>query len=178
MRKQYTQEMNRRATDLLRELDLFHVPINVEAVAERLGAAVVFDDLEDDVSGFLLKENDVTTIAINQMHHPNRRRFTIAHECGHLALHASGQKDKLWVDKAYLFFRDANASSGEQLEEIQANQFAAALLMPEELVHSNIDDATTISDVDIFRLAVRFEVSEQAMTLRLISLGLVAPSLA
>ncbi|MGH9522697.1 MAG: ImmA/IrrE family metallo-endopeptidase [Terriglobales bacterium] len=156
---------------MLRELNLFDVPVNVEAVAERLGASIVYDELEDDVSGFLLKEKDVATIAINKLHHPNRQRFTLAHECGHLLLHAD-QGDRLWLDKAY-FFRNSNSSSGDQLSEIQANRFAASLLMPEELIRSHLDDVTTISDVDIFRLAVRFEVSEQAMTLRLISLGLI-----
>jgi Zn-dependent peptidase ImmA (M78 family) len=176
MRKQYAHVIDKRATELLRKLNLFDVPVNVQAVAEQLGATVVYDDLEDDVSGFLLKETNVATIAINKLHHPNRQRFTVAHECGHLFLHAD-QGDRLWVDKAY-FFRDANSSSGDQLAEIQANRFAASLLMPEELIRSNLDDATTISDVDVFRLAVRFEVSEQAMTLRLISLGLIESSAA
>jgi Zn-dependent peptidase ImmA (M78 family) len=174
MGKRHAKEMDHRATELLRKLDLFNVPVNVKLVGERLGANVVFDDLEDDVSGFLLKEKNVVTIAINKAHHPNRQRFTIAHECGHLALHATGQKDQLWVDKAYLFFRDSQSSSGDQLAEIQANQFAAALLMPESLLRANIEDAASLSDVDIFRLAVKFGVSEQAMTLRLVSLGLIA----
>jgi len=142
MRKRYAQEMDRRATDLLRKLDLFEVSVNVQAVAERLGANVVFDDLEDEVSGFLLKEKGVVTIAINKAHHPNRQRFTIAHECGHLALHATGQKDQLWVDKAYLFFRDSQSSTGDQLAEIQANQFAAGLLMPEELIRARLASRT------------------------------------
>jgi Zn-dependent peptidase ImmA (M78 family) len=174
MRKRYVQEIDGRAAELLRRLDLFNVPVNVQSVAERLGANLIFDDLDDDVSGFLLKERSVVTIAINKAHHPNRQRFTIAHECGHLALHATGHKDQLWVDKAYLFFRDAQSSSGDQLAEIQANQFAAGLLMPEALIRAHIEEAAALSDVDIFRLSVRFEVSEQAMTLRLLSLGLIA----
>lgn len=163
--------IERSASELLRKLDLFEVPVNVEKVAEKLNATVLYDDLEDEVSGFLLKEKGVATIAVNQHHYTNRQRFTLAHECGHLVLHAD-QGDRLWVDKAY-FFRDANSSTGDQLAEIQANRFAAALLMPEELIRSALEDAAIISDIDIFRLAVRFEVSEQAMTLRLISLGLI-----
>lgn len=168
--------IERCASELLRKLDLFEAPVNVEKVAEKLNATVLYDDLEDEVSGFLLKEKGVATIAVNQHHHANRQRFTLAHECGHLVLHAD-HGDRLWVDKAY-FFRDSNSSTGDQLAEIQANRFAAALLMPEELIRSILRDQTTISDVDIFRLAVRFEVSEQAMTLRLISLGLIEPSAA
>lgn len=172
MRKRYAKDIDTRATDLLRKLDLFTVPVDVQAVAERLGATVVVDDLDDDVSGFLLREKKVTTIAVNKQHHPNRQRFTVAHECGHLFLHAS-KGDGLWVDKAYapILFRDASSSSGDQLAEIQANQFAAGLLMPEELLRANV--TSQLNDLDISRLALRFRVSEQAMTLRLVSLDLL-----
>jgi Zn-dependent peptidase ImmA (M78 family) len=175
MRKPYAKAIDDRTTELLRQFNLFSVPVDVETVAERMGAKVVFDDLDDDVSGFLLREKKVATIAVNRLHHPNRRRFTIAHECGHLLLHAD-QGDRLWIDKAYtsVHFRDANSSSGDKLAEIQANQFAAGLLMPEELVRAEATDE--LSDIDIFRLALRFQVSEQAMTLRLVSLDVLEPA--
>lgn len=172
MRKRYAKDIDRRATELLQKLNLFHAPVEVEAVAKHLGAELVFDELEDDVSGFLLKEHGTSTIAVNKLHHPNRQRFTLAHECGHLFLHAD-KGDRLWLDRA-LFFRDASSSSGDQLAEIQANQFAAGLLMPEDLVLDAVGKDHTISEFDIVRLAMRFEVSERAMTFRLVSLGLIA----
>jgi len=171
MRKPYAKAIDKRVADLLRKFDLFEVPVDVQTVAKRLGADVVLDDMDDDVSGFLLREKNVATIAANKRHHPNRQRFTIAHECGHLVLHAD-QGDRLWLDKAY-FFRDGSSSSGDRLAEIQANQFAAGLLMPEVLVRASLENQSTLSDLDIFRLAIRFGVSEQAMTLRLVSLGLL-----
>jgi Zn-dependent peptidase ImmA (M78 family) len=175
MRKRYAAAIDSRATELLVKFDLFSEPVDVEMVAKKLGATIVFDNLDDDMSGFLLREKSVVTIAVNKLHHPNRQRFTIAHECGHLYLHAD-QGDRLWVDKAYtsVFFRDASSSTGDKLAEIQANQFAAGLLMPEELLHAHLTDE--LSDVDIFRLALRFQVSEQAMTLRLVSLGVLEPA--
>lgn len=172
MRKPYAIDIDSRASALLRKFDLLKAPVNVEAVAERLGATVIFDELEDDVSGFLLREKKVSTIAVNERHHPNRQRFTIAHECGHLHLHAD-RGDRLWLDKTQttIFYRDAGSSTGDQQAEIEANQFAAGLLMPEELLLEHVGDE--ISDVDIFRLALRFQVSEQAMTLRLGSLNVL-----
>ena len=163
---------DRRAAELLRKLGLHRVPVDVHSVAERLGAKVVYEDLDDDVSGFLLREGGVSTIAINQQHHSNRQRFTLAHECGHLYLHAD-RGDRLWVDKT-LFFRDANSSTGDRRAEIEANQFAAGLLMPGELVLSTFEPDHELTEADIVRLALRFEVSERAMTVRLISLGLIA----
>ena len=163
---------DRRAAELLRKLELHRVPVDVRSVAERLGAKVVYEDLDEDVSGFLLCESGASTIAINQQHHPNRQRFTLAHECGHLHLHAD-RGDRLWVDKT-LFFRDASSSTGDHRAEIEANQFAAGLLMPTELVLSAFEPDHEFTEAHIVRLALRFEVSERAMTVRLISLGLIA----
>jgi Zn-dependent peptidase ImmA (M78 family) len=171
MRKPYAKKIDARTTELLRSFDLFGVPVDVKTFAERLGATVIFDELEEDVSGLLLREKNVATIAVNQKHHPNRQRFTIAHECGHLHLHAD-QGDRLWVDRhTTIFYRNAGSSSGDQKAEIEANQFAAGLLMPEKLLLAHVTDE--MSDVDIFRLALRFQVSEQAMMLRLASLDVL-----
>lgn len=172
MRNRYAKSIDAQASDLLRKLDLYVFPVDVEAVASRLGATVVYDDLDDDVSGLLLREKNVTTIAINKTHHSNRQRFTLAHECGHLFLHA-GKGDGLWVDKAHsaVYFRDSRSSSGDKLAEIQANQFAAGLLMPEELLREQVKNE--VSDLDIYSLAMRFRVSEQAMTLRLVALDML-----
>jgi Zn-dependent peptidase ImmA (M78 family) len=173
MRNRYAKTIDQQSAELLRKMNLLSVPVDVEGVAQKLGAEVVYGDLEDDMSGFLLREKEVVKIAVNRLHHPNRQRFTIAHECGHLYLHAD-QGDRLWVDKAHftIFYRDSNSSSGDKLAEIQANQFAAGLLMPEVLLKEHLTQE--LSDVDIFRLALRFQVSEQAMTLRLVSLGMLA----
>lgn len=172
MRKQFARSIDLQSSTLLRQHALFTAPIDIEGLAKRLGARVVFDDLDDDVSGFLLREKNVSTIAVNQSQHPNRQRFTIAHECGHLVLHAN-KGDQLWVDKTFspVFYRNTDSSSGEKFHEIQANQFAAGVLMPEELLREQLKGEVT--DMDILRLALKFKVSEQAMTLRLVALDML-----
>lgn len=162
-----------RAEKLLRDCNQLKAPIDVSAVAIACNARVVFEELDDDVSGFLLRENGSVSIAINKQHPSNRQRFTLAHEIGHLILHAD-QGDRLWLDKAY-YFRDGSSSKGDQAAEVQANQFAAGLLMPEELVKAEVEHSVHISDIDVMKLAMKFEVSERAMTFRLISLGLLEP---
>jgi Zn-dependent peptidase ImmA (M78 family) len=170
--KRHMREIDGQATDLLRKVGQLSAPVDVLAIAKSLGADVVFEELEGDVSGFLLKEKGASHIAINSRHHPNRQRFTLAHECGHLFLHAK-DGDRLWIDKT-LFFRDGS-KKGDQLAEIQANQFAAGLLMPQELIRACLGEDGPVSDFDVVRLAVKFEVSERAMTVRLMSLGLLEP---
>jgi Zn-dependent peptidase ImmA (M78 family) len=169
MRKPYAKKVDSKASRLLRELNLYRAPVDVAAVAKALCAEVIYDVLDDDVSGFLLREHGVSTIGLNQRHHPNRQRFTLAHECGHLYLHAD-KGDRLWLDKT-LFFRDETSSTGDQFAEIEANQFAAGLLMPEGLISEAVEGF--IAEVDIVRLAMKFAVSERAMTVRLVSLGLI-----
>jgi Zn-dependent peptidase ImmA (M78 family) len=172
MRKPFAIRLDAKATALLRKQGLYSMPVDVSALADSLGADVVYEDLEVEVSGLLLREGDHTTIAINKKHHPNRQRFTLAHECGHLILHAN-TKEGLWVDKA-LFFRDASSRAGEDFDEVQANQFAAGILMPEEFVRQAVDDLSSLSDADVVRLAARFGVSERAMMVRLLSLELIS----
>src|SRR3954470_4270018 len=68
-------------------------------------------------------------IGINSSHPETRKRFTIAHEMGHLVLH---QLDQVHVDKQFLVkLRDDISSQAIDPHEIEANAFAAALLMPE-----------------------------------------------
>jgi Zn-dependent peptidase ImmA (M78 family) len=164
-------QFEQSAMKLLREHDALSPPIDVEALAGALGIRVTYEALDNDVSGLMLFEGGTARVAVNQSHHRNRQRFTLAHEIGHLLLHANG--DRLFVDRR--FFRNEWASKGELREEVEANAFAAALLMPRALIRRHLDFEGGITDVDVFRLATQFGVSEQAMTLRLVKLGYIQP---
>lgn len=164
-------DFERRANDLLRDHGVTEPPVDVEALAKALGISVSYERLEKDVSGLLLVENGVAKVAINDAHHLNRRRFTLAHEIGHVLLHAKGYR--VFVDRR--FFRNEWSSKGELREEIEANAFAAALLMPQSLIEQRLEADSGITDVDVFRLATRFQVSEQAMALRLVKLKYIEP---
>ena len=47
--------------------------------------------------------------------------------------------------------------------------------MPQSLIEQYLETEAGITDIDVFRLATRFEVSEQAMTLRLVKLNYIEP---
>ena len=125
--------------------------------------------MEVDHSGFLLVEGGKATIGINKRHHKNRQRFTAAHELGHYLLHAS-EGDSFFVDKSY--HRSPLSSAGTNKHEIEANRFAANLLMPKAFL---IQDASELElmDKDIYELAKNYGVSEEAMALRLAKLRLI-----
>jgi Zn-dependent peptidase ImmA (M78 family) len=128
-------------------------------------------------SGFALRDNDRRYIGVNTQTSRRRQRFTIAHELGHLLLHKGKQ---IIVDQAVLRvdLRNDLSSMGTDLEEIGANTFAAALLMPEPIVARHVDDFIR-ADGDIARedliteLARTFDVSAEAVGYRLINLGIL-----
>lgn len=151
-------------------------PVNVEAIASALGIHVRKTPTDDEVSGFLLKQGDVSLIGVNALHHPNRQRFTIAHEIGHFVL---DHFDQVHVDKAVMKLRDEASRKGIHKEEVEANRFAAELLMPREFLRQELSRGTLndlLDDRGMQQLAKRFQVSVQAMSNRLASLGYIASS--
>lgn len=166
----------REAERILREHRIRRAPVDVDKVASNY-AKVVTRPLDPEVSGVLAPAGTGWLILVNASHSERRRRFSVAHELGHLILHGYTTPH---ADRAFLF-RDARSSEGSALEEIQANQFAAELLMPRELVlkaarshkleHAPDEDSAD-EDLDklIAQMAKQFKVSRQAMTIRLSSL--------
>lgn len=158
-----------QANELLTKHAQYSAPIDVINIIESEGIKLIKDDMDGDHSGFLLVENGAATVAINSEHHPNRQRFTAAHELGHYVLHSKG-RDRFFVDKAY--FRGPSASAGTDAQEIEANRFAACLLMPANMLREYARH-NSLTDLEIYKLSTIFGVSEQAMTLRLTNLHLI-----
>jgi Zn-dependent peptidase ImmA (M78 family) len=161
-------------TNLLNEAGVMEPPVDVNAIAESRGALVVQEKNEDDFSGFLFRSSDsAPIIGVNSNHPLTRRRFTIAHELAHLLLHP---KSGVHVDEGVFQMRDARATAGTDQEEVEANRFAAELLMPQSLLEADLqalgriylDDETAVA-----MLAKKYRVSCQSMAIRLGSLGLV-----
>lgn len=111
-------------------------------------------------------------VGVNSIDSPSRQRFTIAHELGHLILHVELD---LHVDKHFpIGLRSETSAKGVDDHEIEANQFAAELLMPSEWIRREVE-LLRGTDVDraISKLAEKYEVSTEAMSIRLSALGFV-----
>lgn len=167
----------KRAEELLERFGIDSYPVDVVAIAELLGIKVVANDMDGAVSGFLRSKNGITVIGVNEKNHIKRQRFTIAHEIGHFALHLD-ESSSTFIDKSStsaVFNRDNESSKGIHDIEIQANAFAAALIMPEKLVRDSLKKYlirySSIEDI-AWKMAKDFNVSEQAMTLRLVKLSI------
>lgn len=160
-------------SQLLEKYQIENAPVPVKEIILGEGLNVVNREVEDEVSGFLIFENEQPTIGVNKRHSPNRRRYTLAHELGHFMLDHVSANDPLRIDRvSQVMFRDESSSKGKKREEIEANQFAAELLMPTSLLLSDWDDLDE-SDVEdaIDDLAKKYKVSTQAMTFRLVNLN-------
>ena len=166
------------AEKLLAQFNIRKFPVHVEDIAKRLGARIIYQpfDQRDNLSGVLLKENGKITIAVNSKDPRNRKRFTIAHECGHLVMKHKGD---MFVDQAVRLKRDGTSALAVDPFEIEANGFAAELLMPrpwvlaeygEKVKGQNVKPASLVKD-----LARAFAVSDKAMEYRLQNLGLLYP---
>ena len=163
----------RKAASLLRKYSVDSAPIPVIEIAKQEGIEINYHELEDNVSGMLIRKETSAVIAINVKHHENRKRFTIAHELGHYMLHRS--EPTVYVDDLLVHFRADRRIANYDPKESEANQFAAALLMPASFIRADLSDAAIdISDDEaVERLAAKYKVSLQAFTIRLDRLDLV-----
>ena len=89
-------------------------------------------------------------------HGRTRRRFTIAHEIGHFVLHRNKIDREVIDDRLYRSRLDSDL-------EVQANDFAAFLLMPWDLIVREMERGRDTVE----ELAQAFEVSKSAMSIRL-----------
>ena len=159
----------REAARVLRIWGKRSLPVDVLGIAKSANIQVVADDL-DEISGLLYASDGQVCIFYNESHSEERQRFTIAHELGHFFLHNRGEHA---LRAPLLMARSGVSSQGVKKEEIEANQFAAELLMPREFLLEALEDYVYIDEDDIDDLARVFKVSAQAMAIRLGRLDLI-----
>lgn len=112
-------------------------------------------------SAILTGRREIWVNASEAQEWPPRRRFTIGHELGHWVMHRTGNES--------LFCRSATVEPDENDEvsipdiEEEASVFAAALLMPPELIRRFYRDF----DGNFDRLCQAFNCSGAAMGRRL-----------
>ena len=163
-----TKTARENARQLFKEHNIKTAPVPVERIAKALGVRVQYAPLDGDLSGMAYIKDGVPIVGINSLHHPNRQRFTLAHELAHVCLHRAQLESAVHVDRGSLR-RDAVSATGEDPLEVEANAFASELLMPGELLEAALDGhiVDLEDDAMISALAKRFRVSEAAMRYRL-----------
>lgn len=141
-------------------------------VIEEAGLRIVGADLsEEDIDGAFIAvpEYEAAVALINRRKPPLRQRFTLAHEYGHFLLHRG--REAIFDDTMF------DASSPE---ERQANAFAAAFLMPRELIERIYNEhgfSRRHGQLPMYGwllMTRRLRVSAQALAWRLYNLGYIS----
>lgn len=124
-------------------------PVDVERIALGLGVRIHRRRLPSN-SGMVDSRSEPVVITVNEADALVRQRFTLAHELGHLLLHPER-----------IALRDHGFSGDAR--EVEANRFAADILMPLWM----LDEAAEAYGARVDVLASVFQVSEAAMRIRL-----------
>lgn len=163
--------IERQVEQLLAVAGVIAPPVPIEDIVRSRSIDLRFADLGQGVSGVLVRDGSAMVIGVNRKHPKARQRFTAAHELAHALLH---EGDPVHYDPGFrVNLRSELSSQGIDVEEVEANHFAASLLMPSALLMAD-PDVFMIDAEDneaLAPLAQRFGVSTLAMGLRLSKLG-------
>ncbi len=136
-----------------------------ENIESRWGV-MVFEEFMDNGSGATTRGDFGVAVLENASEPPKRRAFSLAHELFHLLT---------WGDESEPT-GGASVESAETRERL-ANAFAAALLMPREVVARKVGGLRIGQLSDLLPAAVALGVSTPALAWRSVTLGLVAREL-
>lgn len=169
-----TREYISLVANTVREVYNIATPIkDMSLVVEKIGGEIKETDEPYDFDGVIRKSGDNSfLIEISKNQSEQRKNFTIAHELGHLFLHMGyGTNEDVWKNQDVVYQR-----FGTSEQEYQANEFAAALLMPREEYANKIYACVEKGKVEIKKLeeiASAFNVSLSAVINRGRFLGIL-----
>lgn len=158
----------RSASDVLNAHWDGSIPVKIVTIAREVGIQVYKSpNLDANTSGYCHIKDGEVRIVVNQFENVNRRRFTVAHELGHIILGHLQDEPKLFRSDSFDVFDSPKFASSK---EIEANKFAAEILMPTSAVLKYYR-AQVVKNTE--SLASLFQVSTQAMYFRLKNLGVL-----
>lgn len=158
------------ARSILEEFGVSTPPVPIERIIKSRKIVLQYAPLDEDLSGMAYIKDGVGIIGVNALHHPNRQRFSAAHELAHHILHAPAISQAVHVDKGIrILFRNDVSALGTEPMEIEANAFASELLIPGNLLAVALEGGGVDleDEAAIEALARRFRVSAAAMRFRL-----------
>lgn len=138
----------RAAEQLLKRSGVKKAPVPVEEVARKSGYEVKIEDLPRGVDARLRVSGGRRVIELASGQAPVRRRFSIAHELGHITLgHRHGETE---------------------VAEQEANAFAGALLVPRAWLKRDVETYSRVLE-----FARRYEVSRDVILIAARGAGLL-----
>lgn len=148
-------------------------PIPVREIASAVNIYKITEAQLDAIEGMLITspEKSDGEILINERRPEKRKRYTIAHELGHFL---NEWHKPPTADGFRCSARDMAAEAYGKIDrtlkmEVEANQFAAELLMPSDLFHRHPRLRSFVDLNNIIELSDDFDVSREAVGRRYLS---------
>ena len=140
-------------------------PINIKTVLTKLGVLALFRPLSEGLCGLSIRSTtDDRFMLINSNNNIGRQHFTVAHELYHLYYGTNTVPNICRL-------------GGKEPEEVNADSFASALLMPEKGLIQQLPGeeyrSGKISMATLLRTERVFGVSHDALLIRLLKLHII-----
>ncbi len=163
-----TKIVELKANKILLEFNVREVPVDIENIADKLGIKISYAPSEEYSGMLIRKEDDQALMGINSSEPKTRMRFTVAHEIAHFLF---DKKNKVSID-----YRTSTKLLDKPEEEKRADLFAANVLMPKKLLTLDFEKISkeSFSQKHLIDLAKKYQVSQDAMKYRLMSLRLIS----
>lgn len=145
------------------------IPTDVDKIVQFMGGEIKDNPNPWDIEAQVTKTGNSFQILLTNDTSRRRKKFSIAHELGHIILHSGFLNPDIWkqVPEGVNFYR-----IGTGKIEYEANDFAAALLMPQDVFREEAAKCLINGYYNIEFLAQKFDVSIEAVKVRGQWLGL------
>lgn len=184
--KELSREVVNALTQRNESFDIYDIIHNLESFIESFNIRVFYSNMEgfdmpSQISGYsVVNSNGSPEIVVNANDSLPRQRFTMAHEFGHIIMHwdwLDNQTNGLDSDNYEVLFRKIEYNSEHlNLKEIQANEFAAELLLPHKLLKEVIGSIEKLREDPLLfneikqRVSVAFNVSSTFANIQLLKI--------
>lgn len=155
----YARQLARK---ILNDCRAFAPPVDLKLILAQKGFEYIeVDTFLDNVDALFLRDESDGKIyaAVNANHHVHRKRFSLAHEFGHILMNHD-----LNYYRSYITIDDPPTekthTDAESAFEKEANVFAGELLVPLDMLKKEFT-----KDTDIPRLSKIFRVSPQVASI-------------
>lgn len=167
------------ASDMLKALGYNSPPFDPFQISNDIGIEVDQSVTTDTISrsGSISKIGEKVNIWVNPFDPEVRQRFTVAHELGHYINGDLNHQNNIVDTPKTLYRTDGHSNPCE----VDANKFAAQLLMPKEHIYKQAqqiieesENESISAEVFIDKMAMIFKVSKPAMLYRLKGFGIIS----
>lgn len=151
----YARQMARR---VLKDCSITEPPVDLKHILDKQGYEYIeVDTFPKKVDALFVETDGACYFAVNACHHLHRRRFSVAHELGHILLkhNLSYYETDISIDNPPT---SQTHTSTESAFEKEAHAFAGELLIPLEMLKKEFGRTQEINV-----LAKKFLVSRDAM---------------